>query len=253
MCYQFILDIPQSLIEPITLRALLHHQTRCSLNQRFQLAKNLARSVMFVHTTGFVHKGIRPESILVFADAQDPTSYTHSFLIGFERSRRAEAPTDYAGDLEWERNLYRHPVRQGEWPEELFIMQHDIYSLGVCLLELGLWESFVQTREETNIAWPELGVSSALQDKDQRRGAFLLKNHLVAIARDKLPALVGLRYTAVTVACLCCLDEDEDNVFGGQLDRVDQDGIIVGVRFIEQVKFIPAISACIFTPNLELT
>ena len=27
-------------------------------------------------------------------------------------------------------------------------MQHDIYSLGVCLLEIGLWESFVEYSQE---------------------------------------------------------------------------------------------------------
>ena len=28
--------------------------------------------------------------------------------------------------------------RQGVHPEEQLVMQHDIYSLGVCLLEIGL-------------------------------------------------------------------------------------------------------------------
>ncbi|KAK1144339.1 hypothetical protein N8T08_005491 [Aspergillus melleus] len=239
--YQFILEVPRGLVAPMTLRSLLQHQPRCSLNLRFQLAKQLARSVMFVHTIGFVHKGIRPETVLVFADAQDPSEYRHSYLIGFERSRRAVSPTDYAGDLEWERNLYRHPVRQGQWPEELFVMQHDIYSLGVCLLELALWTSFVQSDRgedsdaSVRLPWPELDIASALADKDLRRGAFAIKDRFVELAQDRLPSLVGLRYTEVTVACLCCLDDGEDNVFGGEVDRVDQDGIVVGVRFIEKV------------------
>lgn len=49
-----------------------------------------------------------------------------------------------AGDMSWDRNVYRHPLRQGNDPVDRYRMQHDIYSLGVCLLEVGLWESFVE-------------------------------------------------------------------------------------------------------------
>lgn len=46
------------------------------------------------------------------------------------------------GEASWERCLYQHPDRIGSISKD-YIMQHDIYSLGVCLLELGLWETFV--------------------------------------------------------------------------------------------------------------
>lgn len=48
------------------------------------------------------------------------------------------------GDDKWQDNLYRHPERQGKNPEESYTMHHDVYSLGVCLLEIGLWTSFVK-------------------------------------------------------------------------------------------------------------
>ncbi|PLB51474.1 hypothetical protein P170DRAFT_422485 [Aspergillus steynii IBT 23096] len=88
---------------------------------------------------------------------------------------------------------------------------------------------------KTNIPWPELNVANEMQDKDRRRGEFFIKHHLVAMAQERLPCLVSLRYTAITVACFWCLDDGEDNVFGGKWDRVGQDGIIVEVRFIEKV------------------
>jgi hypothetical protein len=46
--------------------------------------------------------------------------------------------------MRWDRNVYRHPLRQGHDLTEKYRMQHDIYSLNVCLLEIGLWESFVE-------------------------------------------------------------------------------------------------------------
>lgn len=134
--FQFIYDVPPGLSNPRTLRDLLLEGNPHPLNQRFELAKQLARSVMFVHTSGFVHKNIRPETIIVYPDRHSPLG--PSFLTGFERFRPAAAGTTFYGVSRWERNLYRHPRRQGIYPEDIYIMQHDIYSLGVCLLKLGL-------------------------------------------------------------------------------------------------------------------
>ncbi|OQE43571.1 hypothetical protein PENCOP_c003G04896 [Penicillium coprophilum] len=238
--FEFILEIPEGLHTPRPLRSLLLEGKKCSLTTRVQLATRLARSVMFVHTAGFVHKGVRPETVIVFdQDSSLPDQQNQNaslpFLVGFERFRRAEAHTDLSGDLEWERNLYRHPVRQGLWSEEAFIMQHDIYSLGVCLLEIALWQSFVQINEVSSSPWPDLGIQNAISDKDARRGGFAIKKQLLALAKDRLPCLVGDRYTDIVIACLCCLDESKDNIFEAGSHVKDNDGIIIGVRYIENV------------------
>ncbi|OQE16426.1 hypothetical protein PENSTE_c024G02379 [Penicillium steckii] len=243
--FQFVLEIPDGLYNPISLRSLLLQNNKYSLSDRVQLAKQLTRSVMFVHTAGFVHKGIRPETILLFNQRRsmntenDSLSFNSSpfvsFLIGFEKIRRAEAWTDFLGDLEWERNIYRHPVRQGLWAEEAFTMQHDIYSLGVCLLEIALWKSFVQFREEFSFPLSRLDIESAISDKDARRGGFAVKRRLIAIAREKLPHKIGDRYKDLVIACLCCLDESEDNIFHTGSQVRDSDGIVIGVRYIEHV------------------
>lgn len=234
--FDFILEIPDGLDSPKTLRDQLLDKERPSLTVIMQLAKQLTRSVMFVHTTGFVHKGIRPETVLVFR--KDQNELAASFLTGFERIRQAVGQTDRMEDLEWKRNLYRHPVRQGQWPEETYVMQHDIYSLGVCLLEIALWHSFVCLEaDSTPKPWEDLKIQDALSDKDARRGGFCIKHELVALTKDRLPSLVGDQYTQLVLACLCCLDQDsEDNYFNMPDSGVtDRDGIVVGVRFIENV------------------
>lgn len=229
--FQFVLEVPKGLSSPRTLRTILMETPQCLLNHRVQLAKQLARSVMFVHTSGFVHKNIRPETILVFTDGSK--SIGPSFLSGFERVRPSGASTERSGDLEWEKNFYRHPVRQGLWPEELYKMQHDIYSLGVCLLELALWRSFVQYDVGFAVPCPELNISKALSDKDRRRGAFAIKRELVAMAEDRLPGLIGERYTSLTMACLNCLD-NKNNIFHVESSQKDEK-TVVGVRYIENV------------------
>jgi hypothetical protein len=79
-------------------------------------------------------------------------------------------------------------------------------------------------------------IEEAIADKDARRGGYAIKKKLVAMAKGRLPRLVRDRYTNLVVACLCCLDQGEENIFNGEGNGVkDSDGVIIGVRFIEHV------------------
>jgi serine/threonine protein kinase len=190
---------------------------------------------MFVHTSGFVHKSIRPETIIVFQEKGSLLG--PSFLIGFERFRPGGAGTLLAGDASWEKNLYRHPKRQGLQPEDRYVMQHDIYSLGVCLLEIGLWNSFVCLDGDSLQPGPELeSITEALLTK---KSAVLIKQTLVLMASNRLPGLMGQRYADLALACLTCLDPGDTNLFGKETDLEDDDGIVVGVQYIEKVCSIP--------------
>lgn len=150
-------------------------------------------------------------------------------------------------------------------------MQHDIYSLGVVLLEIGLWESFInylpQSRpssasDDPNIT-PEAGSSSLDEnkpiqpsfiaehggEKDTRKHATAIKTHLISLAVDKLPARMGNKYTDIVLLCLRCLDRrgtgnsgQMDSIEGSReeedqfdADMFDDDGIVVGVRYIEKI------------------
>ena len=61
-----------------------------------------------------------------------------------------------------------------------------------------------------------------------------IKKMLLDIAKRKLPGCMGDRYTEVVVTCLTCLDEDNPD-FGDPSDFEDDDGVLVGVRYIEKV------------------
>nr|POF07130.1 hypothetical protein CFP56_31754 [Quercus suber] len=183
----------------------------------------MARSVINLHSARFVHKNIRPETVLV-------TAFGTSYLVGFESFRSASTMTVLVGDAKWEQNLYRHPLRQGEAPEDAYIMQHDVYSLGVCLLEIGMWNSFVKYQEET----PYPAVLE-LVSKDFTRGgkqqAFATKERLLSLAMDRLPSCMGEKYLEVVTSCLTCLDKGSS--FGTADIFQDKEGIDVGVRYIE--------------------
>ena len=105
-----------------------------SITRRLDIARDLARSVGYVHTFGFVYKNVRPEAVLVFDCSDGQRSST--FLVGFENIRRDEGWTRRLGDDALDKNLYRHASRQGFNSREDYKMHHDLYGLGVCLPEL---------------------------------------------------------------------------------------------------------------------
>lgn len=94
------------------------------------------------------------------------------YLIGFEQLRPSSSHSALFADTVWHRNLYRHPNRQSLRPQEYYKMQHGIYSLGVCLLEVGLWKSFVVLSGELQELCPSalLDICPELGLKNKQQG-----------------------------------------------------------------------------------
>ncbi|KAH0606448.1 uncharacterized protein H6S33_004109 [Morchella sextelata] len=241
--FQVLFSIPErpnKLYQPRTLRSYLaaakdERRTKYPLNERFALAKRLARSIMFVHTSNLVHKNIRPDTIVLFQDGKSLMGIP--FLVGFQKIRPANGATWMVSDAEWEKDLYRHPTRQGLKPEDTYKMQHDIYSLGVLLLEIGLWTSFVQWNGKDKYfePGPDLKVDAeTLAIKDVKRKANIIKDLLLRMAMELLPGAMGPKYAEVVISCLTCLDKGNDK-FESEEGLVDEDGIVVGVRYVEIV------------------
>lgn len=87
-----LFHLPEERSEPRSLRQVLRDgQGVHSLSERFRLASELAKAVNFVHVFGFVHKNVRPETILLLSDGT--SSLGSAYLVGFERVRTAEGHT----------------------------------------------------------------------------------------------------------------------------------------------------------------
>ena len=230
--FVFVFQIPEELSnEPRSLRSYLSSNPKLTLTDRFELAKRMAKSISYVHTLGFVHKNVRPETVLGFQT--DEPGFDLFFLVGFKNMRMADGRTLLSGDSTWEKNLYRHPNRQGLNPEDVYTMQHDIYSLGVCLLEVGLWESFLSYEDNATAPLPAAALGITLDGPEFKRPA-LMKEHLIALAKRDLPQRMGNRYESVVINCLTCLDQDNAD-FGDQSEFEDLDGVLMGVKYIEKV------------------
>lgn len=243
-----------------------HESDFSSLSERFALAQQMVCAVSYVHSYGFVHKNIRPETILILSSGAKGAIFSNedgktgipdkvediAVLAGFDILRNADGRSNLLGDDDWEKNLYRHPTRQSTSPEVYYEMRHDIYSIGVCLLEIGLWESFVIycVTDKGQTARDELQPrpSQALLEEDHSktphghdtrftgclRDPYHLKDWLVKLARGRLRRKMGTRYSQVVETCLTCLDEANLD-FGDEKEFQDEDGVAVGVRYIEKV------------------
>ncbi|KAF8608485.1 hypothetical protein BDV93DRAFT_552307 [Ceratobasidium sp. AG-I] len=200
------------------------------LNVRLRLAKQIASAVLFVHFASLVHKNIRPETILLFGGTfQSPChgdSLGDAFLVGFDKSRGSAGKTlGITHHHDWDACLYCHPTHDGG-PYSRYTMLHDIYALGVVLLQIGLWRSFVGPIEEVDEFEEDVFVRTVITRKplppfDALPGSQTkIQNRLIDCAYNNLPCSMGLTYTDIVLSCLKC---------------VDHPGLVVGAWFIEDV------------------
>ena len=128
--------------EPISLwRALKSGKKyRLPLQQRLSLAKQLSKALLYWHMAGWHHQEISSRNIQFFSTPTSPEpNFTTPYLCGFDFSRESGkiSTTRDAKDMEF--SVYRHPKRQFD-TTSAHKLRHDIYSFGVVLLDLGLWD-----------------------------------------------------------------------------------------------------------------
>lgn len=168
-----------------------------TLDQRLRLAKNLTEAVFFLHTAGFLHKNITASSILALtpsncADEAASSPIDSVYLMGFNLIRGVDNPTSKEGTSQgnmplesiWHFDIYQHPDRHRGQDSQKYINTYDVYSLGVVLLEVGLWQPLQSVvsclNKDEPTTWPRV---------------------LMEVAR-KLGPRMGMRYQNLVFWCL---------------------------------------------------
>lgn len=143
-------------LRPVTLLSVLQTGSKSlnnsnsatpPLEDRFRLAYSLATTFSTVHSSNFVHKDINSSNILVFRKNRRQSANTRALQYALRSpvvcsfdlfSEYDIEPTHTMPTL----NIYRHP----EDPKFTGLKdrhhgpQFDLYSLGLILLEIGLWQ-----------------------------------------------------------------------------------------------------------------
>lgn len=162
--------------KPSSLTHLLDHVDGIlDLGIRFELAKKLMYSIVVVHICGWLHKNIRSNNIFFFPPrptgnegfGKNRKDIGRPYIMGYGLSRPDDVPEliQHDEDEEWEYsrrsprqavsrpregiynvvtkpplNIYLHPDKAAD-PARRFRHSYDIYSIGLVLLEVGLWQN----------------------------------------------------------------------------------------------------------------
>ncbi|OIW24415.1 hypothetical protein CONLIGDRAFT_685394 [Coniochaeta ligniaria NRRL 30616] len=109
------------------------------------------------------------------------------YLFGFEYARAGDGTTYLDEDHSLVNNLYRHPDRWGR-PTARFEKSHDVYALGVVLLEIALWKDVGAVVKEI-LKGPRVVAADVTEAMVQR-------------CRKTLPHQVGDVFAQSVLACL---------------------------------------------------
>ncbi|KAF2826144.1 hypothetical protein CC86DRAFT_417164 [Ophiobolus disseminans] len=242
---------------PVTLQSILgenrKHEIRSTLGTRFDLARRLVRAVCLLHSSGWLHKNIRAESVIFFPEhvntlqedryelkieidvskpilmgyifsrpddiitqsknvlpspetrikfggipgvissLQRPKSYATASYVdpvahratskrrsvtprshsihGYNMTGKNTAPVQTKETIisGFMLDYYQHPTKHAN-PVRLYRHAYDVYSLGILLLEIGLWEKLKDYEETITRARPtypyEDDESSDLEEED---------------------------------------------------------------------------------------
>ena len=188
---------PQSLLSFLQHAANTISNNMPCLEDRFRLAFRLALSLLHIHAKGISHRNINSSNI-VFMDDDHPTdpdampwkegAIRHPLLTSFDTcAEDARAPHQES----FISSIYRHPMAKSG-KRIAYKPAYDIYSLGLILLEVGLW----------------MPIHTLWKTKYSEQG---FKTRLQTLYSKKLAGKCGNRYMRVVEYCLSAADVRRPN------------------------------------------
>jgi len=194
--------------QPLSLRALFAVPSKPALESRYKLAKRLVTTFVSLYGGGWMHKGINSTNIIFpcvdfGTSTQGFTSLQTALLQGFNYSRQlTQSQTIDQGKVldDLEAAIYRHPHYQGEAASG-YQIYYDIYSLGLVLFEIAIWEPLMDTlsarpsKQSAKTLWRDM-------DYFHEPEAFELKRKVMIRVKYELAYRVGTRYKEAVEWCL---------------------------------------------------
>ena len=156
-----------------------------ALEERIGFAKALVSSIHQLHAADWLHRNISPTNILFFVpDSEKPQiRWDEPYLVNFSHSR--PDGNMWVTDGPAPEQDYQHPeyLRNGDLHPR-FKKQYDYYSIGIVLLEIGLWQPLVD------------------KFKDKGGSPAEFRNMLVQKYVPDLRRTIGKRYRNAVRECL---------------------------------------------------
>ena len=256
--YAYLFEPPFAVGSKVSMRSLQDFLTcptrRPSLNCRIAIAINLAETVLQLHTSGWLHKCIRPENVLFFENGmggwENSADLPQAYLGGYEYAR-ADNPLEAteAPSAQRHSQLYRHPLSIGQGRIS-FSKSFDLYSLGCVLLELGFWTPlqgiFLSYLRQKSDAAANLGDGAApisLFTPKSDTEYYSMLGEKQRLLRETGPGTIyadlefkmGVRYSQVVLKCI-----NATAVSGGEDEEGFDDTLEVQEECLETLKALAA-------------
>ena len=151
--YGLIYKAPQASSSNLNVLIQSNDMRTPDLGDRFKLAHTLAVALWSFHSLDWLHKNLCSSNILFFpsafsGSAKQATAISASipdisapFVLGFDASRPDEVDEmSVASKNSALADLHRHPHSLNGMSKKPYCKSFDIYSLGLILLEIGLWK-----------------------------------------------------------------------------------------------------------------
>lgn len=227
--HDLIFQLPPGLGTPRTLRRVLLDDSPDThiKDARIKLALQLCTALHVLHSLNIVHKGVRPENIILLPpldssfDGNSPAlTLGKPYLAGFgySRSDNSDSGMEKPYNAIFAEIIYLHPRHIRSYRDYEFDKADDIYSLGLCLLEIGLWRSLLYWGEKDNwyIAREEWDLKAARfyteNGCNKENAWFMRKDEFIRVAREALPVSMSSTYAEVVLSCLTYRDKENARV-----------------------------------------
>jgi serine/threonine protein kinase len=216
-----------------SLLQVMHETSKPSLTHRVVLAQKLVQCLLYLHSVNWLHKGIRSENIFLSPSSTGGYDLRQPILTGFDHSRRAwfnqgtnEVPR--IGSME----VYSHPDAQSQGPKTAFRKTFDIYSLGLVLLEIGVWRPISTIMGFTIKSNVEPNDTAKVQQR-------LLEDEPTIL--DVLKAEAGEWYTEAVRFCVAArdsfnispMDQETSTATAIMIQREYNDKVVKALRRIQ--------------------
>lgn len=187
-----------------------------SLGDIFKLSRALANSILQFHKVSWLHKNISSFNICFACDSTDARTVdvTTPYMVGFNYSRPNSSDAFTHGpNEEPEQKDYSHPAYLRD--EKRFRYVYDYYSLGLVLLEIGLWRP--------------LRTLTASMKNEKNQSPEALRKFLLDRYVPRLTSTRGSIYKGVVEKCLNSKFPDEET------DEPASDVVPILISFGENV------------------
>ena len=182
-----------------------------SLENRFRLALNIASSVVLLQRNGVHHRNVSSSNIVFFVGGNFLSNNEKvwkgpiirlPYLTAFHQKPSKDL---LSSSDPFFSNIYQHPSL-GDGQSSKYEFAHDLYSLGLILLEIGLW----------------MPIGKFWKSKYTRRD---LKARLQDIYLKKLSSKCGDGYMDVVLYCMTAADGIIPNASSSQTQQAFQENM----------------------------